>query len=131
MGTAGSPIMGTDNKGSSAIFGPDGRVISALTTENEKLIFADLDLGQVVKAKTFADASGHCTCLALISTSAPLRRVRLLTQFQQTVVQTCCGFVLIPRQSSSSGSTAQRATRGREGNMVDCPTASRNQAVND
>lgn len=40
--------------------GPDGRVLSAAKTANEELIIADLDLSLVTKAKTFADASGHC-----------------------------------------------------------------------
>ena len=60
MKTAGSPIMGTSIVGSSAVIGPDGRVLSAPKTANEQLVIADLDLSLVTKAKTFADASGHC-----------------------------------------------------------------------
>lgn len=60
MKTAGSPIMGTPIQGSSAIFGPDGRLLSEAGTPNEKLIVADLDLSAVIKNKTFADAAGHC-----------------------------------------------------------------------
>lgn len=59
MGTKGSPLMGSSNQGSSAVFGPDGRLLTSSDTPNEKLIFADLDLASIVKAKTFADASGH------------------------------------------------------------------------
>ncbi|KAF2765237.1 carbon-nitrogen hydrolase [Teratosphaeria nubilosa] len=59
MKTAGSPIMGSAITGSSAIIGPDGRILSAAETPNEQLIIADLDLSQVTKTKTFADASGH------------------------------------------------------------------------
>lgn len=62
MQTAGAPIMGTAIQGSSAIIGPDGRILSEADTPNEKLIVADLDLSAVVKNKTFADASGHCMC---------------------------------------------------------------------
>lgn len=61
MGTGGSPIMGHPIKGSSAVIGPDGRILTAAETNNEELIIADLDMTQIVKAKTFADAAGHCT----------------------------------------------------------------------
>ena len=59
--------MGTPNDGSSAVIGPDGRILCD-KGENETLIYADLDLEEVVKNKTFADARGHCrssrkTCL--------------------------------------------------------------------
>lgn len=63
MGTEGSPLMGHPIRGSSAVIGPDGRILTTAETENEKLIVADLDMSQVVKAKTFADASGHCKSL--------------------------------------------------------------------
>lgn len=60
MGTVGAPIMGHEIVGSSAVIGPDGRILSEPNTPNEKLIIADLDLTQITKAKTFADATGHC-----------------------------------------------------------------------
>jgi len=63
MGTEGSPIMGHPIQGSSAVIGPDGRILTAAKTANEELIIADLDMEQVVKAKTFADAGGHCNVL--------------------------------------------------------------------
>ena len=53
--------MGAPIDGSSAIIAPDGRILSASDTPKEQLILADLDLSLVTKAKTFADASGHCT----------------------------------------------------------------------
>jgi nitrilase len=63
MGTKGSPLMGAPNKGSSAIIGPDGRILAGgygkTAVENEKLVIADLDLREVTKARTFADACGH------------------------------------------------------------------------
>lgn len=62
MKTNGAPVMGKSNIGSSVVIGPDGRILTP-PGENEKLIFADLDLSQVTKAKTFADASGHCEYL--------------------------------------------------------------------
>lgn len=60
MGTDGSPLMGHPIQGSSAVIGPDGRILSATEGQNEKLIIADLDMKQVIKTKTFADAGGHC-----------------------------------------------------------------------
>ncbi len=65
MKTAGSPIMGASITGSSAIIGPDGRILSEPKTANEQLVVADLDLSLVTKTKTFADASGHCRFLHL------------------------------------------------------------------
>lgn len=58
MGTKGSPLMGAPNKGSSAIFGPDGRVLSKQGPD-EQLLLGELDLQLVTKTKTFADAAGH------------------------------------------------------------------------
>lgn len=63
MTTEGSPLMGHPVKGSSAVIGPDGRILTTSDTQNEELIVVDLDMSQVVKAKTFADASGHCKFL--------------------------------------------------------------------
>jgi nitrilase len=60
MKTKGSPIMGSPSVGSSLIIGPDGRLLTPKEHPNERLIIADLDMSQVVKTKTFADASGHC-----------------------------------------------------------------------
>lgn len=65
--TAGSPIMGSPVPGSSAVVGPDGRVLSKPDSPAETLIIADLDLSLVTKTKTFADASGHCTFKATSS----------------------------------------------------------------
>ncbi|KAI4171870.1 MAG: hypothetical protein LQ343_003947 [Gyalolechia ehrenbergii] len=63
MGTKGSPIMGTPNQSSSAIIGPDGRILAGGAgkgkVENEQLLIADIDLIECTKAKTFADACGH------------------------------------------------------------------------
>ena len=63
MGTTGMPLMGAPIIGSSAIIGPDGRILSEPQAESEKLIIAELDLTLVTKTKTFADASGHCEYL--------------------------------------------------------------------
>ena len=53
--------MGSPVPGSSAVVGPDGRVLSQADSPTETLIIADLDLSLVTKTKTFADAAGHCT----------------------------------------------------------------------
>jgi hypothetical protein len=52
--------MGSPVPGSSAVIGPDGRVLSKPDSPTEQLIVEDLDLSLVTKTKTFADASGHC-----------------------------------------------------------------------
>lgn len=96
MGTVGAPIMGHEIVGSSAVIGPDGRILSAADTPNEKLIIADLDLSQVTKAKTFADATGHCEFL-VTSRHSP----RLLTLFQ-TQDRIFFGLDVIQRRSWSS-----------------------------
>ncbi|KAL8840873.1 MAG: hypothetical protein Q9170_001137 [Blastenia crenularia] len=63
MGTKGAPIMGKPHHGSSAIIGPDGRILAGGLgkgmVENEQLLIADLDLSECIRAKTFADACGH------------------------------------------------------------------------
>ncbi|KAK3071905.1 hypothetical protein LTR53_007782 [Teratosphaeriaceae sp. CCFEE 6253] len=60
MSTAGSPIMGSPIQGSSAIIGPDGRLLKSAESGAEQLIIADLDMSHITKTKTFADAGGHC-----------------------------------------------------------------------
>lgn len=59
MATAGV-LMSTPGGGASAIFGPDGRKLSenAPPTE-ETILYANLDMDEIIKAKTFADATGH------------------------------------------------------------------------
>jgi nitrilase len=58
--------MGHPIKGSSAVIGPDGRILTTADTENEQLILADLDMSQIIKTKTFADAAGHCKLAYLV-----------------------------------------------------------------
>jgi len=59
MGTVGSPTMGAPAVGKSAIIGPDGRLLATTKTNDEELLVADLDLSQITKTRTFADAAGH------------------------------------------------------------------------
>jgi nitrilase len=69
--------MGSPSVCSSAIIGPDGRLLTPKEHPNEKLIVADLDLSQVIKAKTFADASGHCE-VSLLTTVKRLTTIELI-----------------------------------------------------
>lgn len=96
MGTAGAPIMGHEIVGSSAVIGPDGRILSEPDTPNEKLIIADLDLTQVTKAKTFADATGHCEFPSLAAASL----FRLTSLQTQDLI--CSGLDVTQRRSSLS-----------------------------
>ncbi|GLA61333.1 hypothetical protein AtubIFM54640_001852 [Aspergillus tubingensis] len=60
MQTATGAIMNTPGGGSSAVFGPDGRLLSeALPPTEEGIIYADLDFEQVYRAKAFVDIVGH------------------------------------------------------------------------
>lgn len=57
--TAG-PMMSTPGGGSSAVFGPDGRKLSDdLGDTEEGIIYADLNMSEVLKAKGFLDTCGH------------------------------------------------------------------------
>ncbi|GKT46598.1 arylacetonitrilase [Colletotrichum spaethianum] len=52
--------MCTPGGGSSAIFGPDGRRITEPVNETtETIIYADLDMDAIHRAKMFADCTGH------------------------------------------------------------------------
>ncbi|KAI1397449.1 aliphatic nitrilase [Hypoxylon fuscum] len=60
MKTQASAIMGIPGGGSSAVFGPDGRQITADLPETEEgILYADLDLENILKAKAFVDVCGH------------------------------------------------------------------------
>ncbi|OOF91711.1 hypothetical protein ASPCADRAFT_518500 [Aspergillus carbonarius ITEM 5010] len=60
MKTATGAIMNTPGGGSSAIFGPDGRLLSQpIPTTEEGIIYADLDLSQIQRARAFVDVCGH------------------------------------------------------------------------
>ncbi|KAH8662584.1 aliphatic nitrilase [Xylariales sp. PMI_506] len=63
MRTSGGVIMSKPGGGSSAIFGPDGRKIPTTPAEipetEEGILYADLDLCQVLNARAFLDVCGH------------------------------------------------------------------------
>lgn len=60
MGTGTGALMNTPGGGSSAIFGPDGRKLSVDILETEEgIIYADLNLDDILKYKAFLDITGH------------------------------------------------------------------------
>jgi nitrilase len=64
MGTSSGPLFNVPGGGSSAIFGPDGRLIASgeqdgLTGADEGIIYADLEMDDHMKARGFVDACGH------------------------------------------------------------------------
>ena len=64
MGTASGPLFNVAGGGSSAIFGPDGRLIASgdhdgLTETDEGIIYGDLEIDDHMKARGFVDACGH------------------------------------------------------------------------
>jgi nitrilase len=60
MNTSGGVFMSSPGGGSSAIFGPDGRRLTEPTdSSTEGIIYADLDMTQILPTKIFADATGH------------------------------------------------------------------------
>ncbi len=60
MGTKGGMVLGVPGGGYAAIFGPDGRKLSKDMPElQEGLVYADLDMDEVLKSKSFGDTCGH------------------------------------------------------------------------
>ncbi|KAJ6013237.1 Carbon-nitrogen hydrolase [Penicillium herquei] len=60
MKTSGGALMSSPGGGSSAVFGPDGRLLSEpVESTTEAIIYADLDMDQIIGTKLFADATGH------------------------------------------------------------------------
>lgn len=60
MSTEAGLLMNSPGGGASAIFGPDGRLLTApLDSATEGLIFADLDFTAAIFAKSFLDICGH------------------------------------------------------------------------
>ncbi len=94
--------MGSPAPGSSAVVGPDGRVLSKPDSPTEQLIIADLDLSLVTKTKTFADASGHCKPEVLGFSAGSL----LITA--QIVGRICCGWDMMIGRSVSLESEETR-----------------------
>ncbi|KAF4342760.1 aliphatic nitrilase [Fusarium beomiforme] len=60
MDTEGGAVMNTPGGGSSAIFGPDGRILTEDMPENEEgILYATLDLDEILRCKSFVDVCGH------------------------------------------------------------------------
>ncbi|KAJ8062319.1 hypothetical protein OCU04_008866 [Sclerotinia nivalis] len=60
MDTGNGLVMNVPGGGTSAIFGPDGRKLSEDLPETvEGFIYADLDLDEIIKCKSFLDVCGH------------------------------------------------------------------------
>ncbi|ORY59321.1 carbon-nitrogen hydrolase [Pseudomassariella vexata] len=60
LGTAGGPLMSSPGGGTSAIFGPDGRRLTQpLGDTEEGILYADLDMDEIVRIKGFAHCTGH------------------------------------------------------------------------
>lgn len=52
--------MSSPGGGSSAVFGPDGRRLTEpVDSTKETIIYANLDMDQIIATKLFADATGH------------------------------------------------------------------------
>jgi predicted amidohydrolase len=60
MKTSGGALMYFPGGGSSAVFGPDGKLLTEpMESTTEAIIHADLDMDQIIGTKLFADATGH------------------------------------------------------------------------
>lgn len=60
MKTSDGVVMNRPGGGSSAVYGPDGRQISQDIDEtDEGIIYADLDLAEIRRSKSFLDIVGH------------------------------------------------------------------------
>lgn len=60
MRTGGQTIMSAPGGGHTTIFGPDGRVMTEpIPEDKEGIIYANLDMDELVKNKMFVDCTGH------------------------------------------------------------------------
>ncbi|KAL8393896.1 hypothetical protein RB595_003595 [Gaeumannomyces hyphopodioides] len=60
LGTAGGALFSQPGGGTSAIFGPDGRQLNEdLDEQTEGIIYADINLDDILGAKSFVDVCGH------------------------------------------------------------------------
>ncbi|KAK7914533.1 hypothetical protein PG985_012236 [Apiospora marii] len=60
MKTSTGLLMATPGGGCSAVFGPDGRKLSEdIPATEEGIVYADLDLDQIIGSKSFLDLCGH------------------------------------------------------------------------
>lgn len=60
FGSEGYPMFGKAGGGHSAVLGPDGRTLTQpLKSNQEGIIYADLDLSKVLATRSFLDVVGH------------------------------------------------------------------------
>lgn len=60
MNTSMGPLMSSPGGGNAAIFGPDGRKLTEdVDPTKEAIVYADLDLDEIIRIKMFADPLGH------------------------------------------------------------------------
>ncbi|KAK2126643.1 carbon-nitrogen hydrolase [Fusarium oxysporum II5] len=60
MNTERGAVMSTPGGGSSAIFGPDGRILTEDIPQCEEgILYATLDLDEILRCKSFVDVCGH------------------------------------------------------------------------
>lgn len=68
MQTRDGMVMSAPGGGSSAIFGPDGRKLSEDLPETEEgIIYANLDMSAIMRARAFLDVCGHYSRPDLLS----------------------------------------------------------------
>lgn len=59
-GTVGSPMMSSPGGGCSVVFGPDGRRLTdPLGTDEEGIVYADLQMDEITRIRMFAHCTGH------------------------------------------------------------------------
>ena len=60
MSTHNGLVMNSPGGGYSAVFGPDGRKLSTnIPADKEGIIYADLDIDDILHSKTLLDVVGH------------------------------------------------------------------------
>lgn len=85
MGTSGGALMSSSGGGSSAVFGPDGRRLTEpVDSTTETIIYADLDMDQIIATKMFADATGHYSRPDLMTLNV-VRKVKKMVQADDEV----------------------------------------------
>ncbi|KAH8670142.1 cyanide hydratase [Tricladium varicosporioides] len=103
--TAGT-FFGQIGGGSSAIFGPDGRLLSEdLAGDEEGILYADLDFDEVLRSKGFLDVGGHYSRPDMLWLGVDIEKKH------------CVRGTEVERKSErvSSGGVAQRMVTNRKG----------------
>ncbi|KAJ5273753.1 carbon-nitrogen hydrolase [Penicillium angulare] len=81
MDTSTGALMSSPGGGSSAVFGPDGRRLTKpVDSTTETIIYADLELDQIISTKMFADGNGHYS-------RPDLMRLNVSTKVRKMVIE--------------------------------------------